>query len=143
MSARSLSRVLPATLPNLAALRKFIREAIEQFELKIATEIVDDLIFSANEIATNIIRHGYQDSPGVIEVEVSYTGEAILIRLCDSCSHFDPNSAPTPNLSLPLEQRPLGKVGLYLTQDYMDEVQHRPLEPQGNEITLVKYLEKE
>jgi serine/threonine-protein kinase RsbW len=91
-----------------------------------------------NEVATNIIVHGYEDQVGIIEVEIGREGDSMIIRLRDQASPFDPTRVPAPDLSLPLEERPLGGVGVYLTMKLMDEVIHLVPPEGGNELILVK-----
>jgi serine/threonine-protein kinase RsbW len=47
---------------------------------------------------------------------------------------------PLPDLTLPLEERPLGKLGLFLVWHLIDEVTYRAPPEGGNELTLTKKL---
>jgi anti-sigma regulatory factor (Ser/Thr protein kinase) len=41
-------------------------------------------------------------------------------------------------LTLSLEDRPFGGLGVFLMKQFMDEVSHRVTTERGNELTLVK-----
>ena len=130
-----------AALADLAAIRDFVRIF---FELRgIEKAVIDDLLFASNELVTNVLEHGYNGGAGPIDIQVACDAEFASIRICDEAPLFDPTQATAPDLTLPLELRPLGKVGIYLTMDYMDEVQYRPLGQVGNEVTLKKKIKGE
>jgi serine/threonine-protein kinase RsbW len=63
-------------------------------------------------------------------------GVRVVIR--DWGTRFDPLAVPTPDVSAPLEERPLGGLGLYLMRQTMDEVGFRFDEDDGNILTMVK-----
>jgi serine/threonine-protein kinase RsbW len=79
------------------------------------------------EILSNVIRHGcvpgqdydirvrysLDDVPGGIEVEVS-----------DNARAFNPLALPTPDLTVPLERRKAGGLGVFLVRQMMDEVRY-------------------
>lgn len=56
----------------------------------------------------------------------------------DQAPLFDPTNAPEPDMSLPLDLRPLGGLGVFLIRQYMDEMSYRVTPQGGNELTLVK-----
>lgn len=128
-----------AHLDNLAAIRRFVEDAAEALDIDPAT--IGDIVQSVDESATNIIEHGYRGSPGMIEVEIKREGKALLAVLRDQAPPFDPTQRPPPDITLPLEQRPLGGLGVYLTKMFMDRVIHRVTPEGGNELTLVKNIQ--
>jgi serine/threonine-protein kinase RsbW len=125
-----------ADLNNLAITRQFIRDAANELQADPAT--IGDVVLAVNEVVTNIIEHGYQGEPGIIEIEVEQATDSLIIRLRDQAPPFDPNAVPAPDLTLPLEKRPLGGLGVYITRQVMDEVTHQITPQGGNELTLVK-----
>jgi serine/threonine-protein kinase RsbW len=125
-----------ADLKELAAIRAFIEETA--VALKVAPEAIDDLLLAVTEMATNTIVHGYRGEPGIIEIGIRRQDSALIIHLLDQAPPFDPTLIPTPDLTLPLEQRPLGGMGVYLTLQSMDEVTYRMTPQGGNELLLVK-----
>ncbi len=97
-----------------------------------------DVVQAVDESAANIIMHGYRGRPGSIEVVVWRDGNALLIRLLDQATPFDPTTVPPPDMTLPLDKRPLGGLGVYLIRHLVDEIIHRVTSQGGNELTLVK-----
>jgi anti-sigma regulatory factor (Ser/Thr protein kinase) len=131
-----------ADLQNLSRIRRFVAE--QGAALGAALDAVDDMILAVDEIATNIVVHGYRrlspDAPieekAEIEVEVRGEADALVVCLRDRAVFFDPREVPPPDLSLPLEQRPLGKMGVFLVNQLVDQVTHAARPQGGNELTL-------
>lgn len=131
-----VSRRFTAELKNLAAIRQFVEQQAEALQTN--PDVIPDVVQAVDESATNIILHGYRGGPGNIEVEVEQAGADLVIRLRDRAPTFDPTQLPPPDLTLPLETRPIGGLGVYLTRQMVDEISHRALPQGGNELTLVK-----
>lgn len=125
-----------ADLDLLSEMRQFIQDAAGA--LSADPDTTADVVLATNEMFTNIIVHGYQGRPGTIELEVWAKQDTLLVCLRDEAPPFDPHTAPLPDLTLPIDQRPLGKLGVYLTMKLMDEVIHQVTPRGGNELTLIK-----
>jgi anti-sigma regulatory factor (Ser/Thr protein kinase) len=125
-----------AELKHLGQLRQFVQQTVKA--LGADPDTTFDMIMAVNEMATNIIIHGYQGQPGLIEVEVSRAGDSLMVYLRDQAPSFDPTAVPDPDLSQALEKRPLGKVGVYLTRRLVDEMIYHLRLHGGNELVLLK-----
>ncbi|MEO7913057.1 MAG: ATP-binding protein, partial [Roseiflexaceae bacterium] len=90
---------------------------------------------AVNEVATNIVVHGYRGRPGAIEIGLRRQGDSIEIRLRDRAPLFDPTCVPTPDLTLPLHKRPLGGMGVHVTRELMDVMRYRVTPEGGNQLT--------
>ena len=136
----STLRVL-AELQNLAVIRRFIEKTA--MALKVERDAMDDMIQAVDESATNIIVHGYRGRSGYIEIEVTQEGNVLVVRLRDQAPHFDPTRAPPPDLTLPLERRRFGGLGIHLTRQFTDSIAYRITSEGGNELTLRKKVKGE
>ena len=125
-----------ADVAQLATIRAFVER--QAHALGVDASEIYDLILAVNEVATNIVVHGYRNQPGVIEIDLRRQGEAIDIRLRDQAPLFDPTGVPAPDLTLPLHKRPLGGMGVHVTRQIMDAVRYRVTPVGGNELVLVK-----
>ena len=139
--AAAATLTVPAELVQLAEVRRFVRTAAAAAGA--SDEEVDDLVQAADECATNAIVHGYRGSAGSIEVQVADRGDGVAVSLRDAAPTFDPTGVPTPDVDAPLERRRPGGMGVHLMRELTDEFVHRPLSPQGNEVTMVKRLGRE
>ncbi len=130
---------IAAELNNLAAVRRFVQETAAA--LGASTAATDNLVLAVDESATNIIEHGYRGQPGEIEIEIGRAEDTVVIHLRDQAPPFDPTRLPNPDLTLPLDQRPIGGLGIFLTRHIVDAVTYRPTSQGGNELTLIKKVD--
>lgn len=105
-------------------------------------ETVFDLNLALEETVSNIIRHGYAGRAGHgVSVTVHLAGESIAVTVEDDAAPFDPSKHPAPDLTVPLEDRPDGGMGVYLIRRLMDEVDYRREEGR-NVLTLKKRIRR-
>jgi serine/threonine-protein kinase RsbW len=103
-------------------------------------EAVSDLVQAVDELACNVIEHGYAGRAGSIEIVLARLDGGIQVRIRDAAPPFDPGTVPEPRLDLPLDQRPLGGMGVHLARTLTDGMDHRILPEGGNETTLTKLV---
>jgi serine/threonine-protein kinase RsbW len=127
---------VPADVQQLAMIRRFVEDQAHAFAVE--QPAVYDLVLAVNEMATNIIVHGYRGAAGEIEIEMRRASDAIEIVLRDQAPSFDPTRAPVPDITRPLRQRPLGGMGVHVTRQMMDDMRHRVPPAGGNELILIK-----
>lgn len=129
---------LAAELQHLETIRHFVEE--NALALQADENTAFDLAQAVDECATNIIEHGYRYQPGAIEIEIACAGETLTIELRDHAPLFDPTGVPAPDLTVPLEQRDPGGLGIYLARHMVDAMQHRVLPDGGNELIMIKHI---
>jgi serine/threonine-protein kinase RsbW len=127
---------IDATSENLAAVRRFVREAAA--DAGAAGDAMDDLVQAVDEAVTNVVVHGYGSAGGSVDVEVRRRGDELVVRVVDDAPAFDPTAVPEPDLSSPLRQRRLGGMGVHLVRGLCDEVRYRRDVGGRNELTLIK-----
>jgi len=137
-AARRSLELPAARLTDLAVIRGFLEGAAT--DLGVDGPAIRDLVIAANEAVANIIRHGYRGSPGPIEVVIEREPDSVVVQLRDEAPPFNPTTYPAPDLSVPLERRRAGGLGIHLTRSCVDVVTHSPRRRAGNELTLVKNL---
>jgi len=128
--------LISADVNFLVVIRRFVQAAAVNFGL--TATAIDDLVQAVDELSANIILHGYAGAPGQIEVRCRAEGGGVTVRLRDQAPPFDPTTRADPNLGVPLEQRPVGGLGIYLSRKMVDELRYRRLPSGENELTLVK-----
>lgn len=87
---------------------------------------IRDAALMLDELITNIVMHGYEGrTDGWIEVEAQVQGASLLLTVRDSAPAFDPRSAPWPDADQPLDQRPVGGLGLMFVRRLADALDYR------------------
>ncbi len=135
MNERKLLRIT-AHRKDLAGMRAFVENAANGEQVD--QEALADLLLALNEALTNIILHGYQDQPGRIEIEVGYQNCDLSVQIRDWSPAFDPAAIPPPDLSIPLELRPLGGMGVHMMRSFTDKMSYGPGPNGSNELVLLK-----
>ncbi len=107
--------IVPGNPDNLSQLMDYVTWAAAAFGLDEAATY--RLSLAVDEIATNIVLHGYDDAGRSGDLTIwAETGEDTLaICLEDTGNPFDPRQAPQPpDLDRPLEERRDGGLGIFL-----------------------------
>lgn len=127
----------PAQFGILDEIREFVAEVARQGGF--GEKEIYSLQLAADEAASNIIEHAYENSPNAeFDVVCTLSEDALTIIMRDSGKSFDPSRVKTPNLKAGLAERKIGGLGLYLMRKLMDEVRYEPGTRAGNVLTMVK-----
>jgi serine/threonine-protein kinase RsbW len=130
---------IPADRKNLSVIRAFI----EEHSRGLSPSNLSDIILAVDEAATNIIIHGYEDGPGMIEVRVTRTTGHVRVTLRDWAPRYNPLNTPPPDTSLPLLERKAGGLGVHLIRNCVDQCDYHAPEDGGNELVLIKRMDRQ
>ncbi|MFN2601516.1 MAG: ATP-binding protein [Gemmatimonadaceae bacterium] len=95
-----------------------------------------------DELLANELSHGMvgRDAGSVmIEVEIELDQERVTVTLTDDGPPFDPFRQAAPDTTLPVDERPIGGLGLHLVRELMDEVSYQRRDGH-NVVVLLKNL---
>lgn len=138
-----MSRIFPASVECLYDMLSYIKEETKQAGF--SPKLIEKIELAAEEAIINIIKYGYHNSKGQIEIAIQriYSplgGRTVKIELRDKGIPYNPlMSPPKVDVKAPLEQRTLGGYGIFFILKIMDEVDYRR-ENDLNILTLTKYL---
>ena len=131
---RSCNLSMPTTKPQVSfSLRNHLSELDrlnEQVELigqqwKLPRRSVLQINLALEEIFTNIISYGFDDDlEHTITISLDYDGQRMQITMIDDGNPFDINQADNPDLNIPLAQKEVGGLGIFLIRQYMDEISY-------------------
>lgn len=90
------------------------------------------------ELLTNIISYGYEDEQAHdIALRLSDATHELTIEMEDDGRPFNPLEKPNPDVTLPLEEREVGGLGIHFVRQFMTDLVYQRAEGK-NRITLKK-----
>lgn len=124
--------ILSASVDSTPYAVTFVRE----FLCRNCLSCVDKLAIVVDEIFSNIARYAYESSKGDVRIICEYDvpSKRFSITFIDKGVVYNPLNAPEPNITLPLEKRKIGGLGLFIVKKFMDKLVYRR---KGDENVLV------
>jgi anti-sigma regulatory factor (Ser/Thr protein kinase) len=131
-----------ASLIELPDIIDFIKQCSASYHLK--SEQLMAIELAVEEVVVNIISYAYNDQQTqgniLIQCGINQQKTILVITICDTGKAYNPLLKEPPNLSTDIEQRSIGGLGIYLTQQMMDNVYYYHKNGQ-NMLTMEKYLQ--
>ena len=128
---------IPAEISAILPLRKLIEKI--GFRYHFASKIIYSTKLAVEEAVTNIIRHGYINTPdGKITVKILARSNSLYIILIDHGPSFDPLQVNNPDINKYVDTGKKGGLGIFMIRKLMDEF-HYSVTDRGNEIHMIKY----
>ena len=93
------------------------------------------------ELITNCVKYGYDDdAEHIIEIELGFSDGELALTVEDDGHPFNPLDLPEPDTNLPVEDRPIGGLGIHLLRKMSDRMEYTRLENK-NRLALYKSFE--
>lgn len=125
-------------LSQLPLLHAFLDEANETYHLHECIYL--GLKLALEEAVVNIISYAYPGQEDqAIRIGMEYQPGRLTFVVTDFGIPFDPTSRQEPDISLSLDERPVGGLGTYLVKQLMTDVSYRRV-GKKNILTLIKDL---
>lgn len=128
---------IAAELSEIDNVRQFLKDSLRG--LKISEENYFKMELAIVEICVNVIRYGYPEGQGKMDISIRNAEGRITIEIRDSGTRFDPGSVPKPDIDEVIAAGRKGGLGIYLVRQIMDEFDYR-WENGENILTLVKTI---
>ena len=79
-----------------------------------------------DEVVINVIKYGYDGADDhAIRVTLERQADTVIVEVEDEAKPFNPLDVPPPNLDLPIEERPIGGLGIFIVRSTMTNVEYR------------------
>ncbi len=110
-------------ISELETIQLCLDELVEKWNVPAALGMTLNLVIE--EAFTNVVNYAYDDSDEhCIEIVFEMQDKILSISLIDDGIAYDPTQNATPDLSLSVEERKIGGLGVYLIKSMMDEVEY-------------------
>jgi serine/threonine-protein kinase RsbW len=101
------------------------------------TNLVFEINLALEEVLTNVISYGYEDSrEHEIILRLSFKEGEVTTEVEDDGRPFNPLEAAELDISKPVEERPVGGLGIHLVRKLMDGLEYR--RQQGKNFLVMK-----
>jgi anti-sigma regulatory factor (Ser/Thr protein kinase) len=105
-------------------------------ERGIGPDLVFPAVLALEEVVTNVIKYGYDDDrEHEMLIEVHIGAGTLMLRVADDGHEFDPLRQAPPDLEQPLEERPIGGLGIHLLRQVTERIEYRRVDGR-NVLTL-------
>jgi len=130
--------ILHNDIQQIPQLAEFIETIADEIQLDQALAM--SLNLALEEAVTNVILYAYPEgSDGLVDIEAIMSKDKLKFIISDSGKAFDPTAAPEADVTLGVEDRPIGGLGIYLVRKIMDSVSYERTEGK-NVLSLTKKL---
>lgn len=135
---REATLTLKNDVKELGRLAEFFEQLGASWFL--APNIIMAVNLSLEEAVSNIIFYAWTDSKEhLIDLKIDYCEKTLTIIVSDDGKPFDPTKREEPDINLPIEERPIGGLGIHLIKKLMDGITYDRRENR-NQLTLIKNL---
>lgn len=137
MSGKTM--LLTAELSRVDEVTDFINAELEAHDVPMKAIMQIDI--AVEEIFVNIAHYAYHPEVGTAAVTVAVLNDpaCVEIRLTDRGRPYDPLQREDPDVTLDVEDREIGGLGVYMVKKSMDEVTYA-YEDGQNILTIRKLL---
>jgi serine/threonine-protein kinase RsbW len=132
------------SLDSLGSIAEYVMQVAA--EAGLSRRMIYHLRLAVDEIATNIVTHGYQANglSGQIEVRARVDETAVTIVLEDTSPAYDPTFDQEPlSMDLPVQERPIGGLGMYLAAQNVDKLTYERIGNRNRHTFVVMLPEKQ
>ncbi|MDD5678593.1 MAG: ATP-binding protein [Kiritimatiellae bacterium] len=123
---------------NLEALFSFVEQALTTLNAPASKR--DGMMMALDEALTNVVLYAYTDDHrGTVLIHMSRADNTLTAEIVDRGKPFDPTAHPTPDISLPIEQRPIGGLGIHLIRNLVTSLRYYRKEGENHLILTTSW----
>lgn len=123
-----------AKTENLEQVLEFVNGLLE--EKNSPMNLVFELDIAVEELFVNIAHYAYTPEIGEATIQVSFEEEDVVITFIDRGIPYNPWEKKDPDITLSLEERQIGGLGIYMVKNSMDEVDYAYID--GKNVVTIK-----
>ena len=115
---------IEATVENIEAVTDFVDAQLEEMDCSPKTLL--QINIAIDELFGNIAHYAYQPGKGAatVRVEVAEEPLSVIITFIDDGIPFDPLAKRDPDVTMSVEERSIGGLGIFMVKKTMDDIQY-------------------
>jgi anti-sigma regulatory factor (Ser/Thr protein kinase) len=107
---------------------------------KLTEKTVHDIQMALDELLTNIVNYGYEDTDEhQIDIHFGVNDDAVKVEIVDDSKPYNILEKDNPDISLSMEDKPIGGLGIFLIKKLMSNVDYYTEEGK-NHLVMIKEL---
>ena len=128
-----------AAISDIPAVTEFVEAELEKLDCPMKSTI--QINVAIDELFSNIVKYGYPKQPGPVTVSVIAKDEphGVCIRFEDEGIPYNPLNKEDPDVSLSVEERGIGGLGIFLVKKTMDDIKYE-YDNGKNILTIAKHF---
>jgi len=132
----SLQLTVAGTIEGASSAGELVTDFLNQ--QKVPQDTTYAAVLAVEELLTNTVRYGYDDkNHHEIALTITVTGDVVVVHLEDDGHEFDPLAAPPPDLDRPIDERPIGGLGIHLVRRMSSRLEY--VRENGKNIMTVEF----
>ena len=93
---------------------------------------------AVEEAVVNVMNYAYPEgTKGDVNIAATADGQQLILTITDSGTPFDPTARSEVDITQPLDERPIGGLGIHLVRNIMDAVSYQRV-GDTNQLTITK-----
>ncbi len=125
----------PATIEGYREFRTWLKNECEKFAVNEKLTMKIELV--CEELFTNVISYAYGEKEGEIGAIFENVRNELIITFIDNGVEYNPLDKPDPDISLALDDRPIGGLGIFMVKQSVDDINYKYED--GKNILQVKW----
>lgn len=115
---------VPAIIENVEKVTAFVNAELEKINCPAKAKAEIDI--AIDELFSNIANYAYNPEIGkaTVKFEVQNNPMAVIITFMDNGKPYDPLKREDPNVTLSMEERQIGGLGIFMVKKSMDSVEY-------------------
>ena len=137
--AHMTSKTFPAKTDVLSDVLGFVEQTLESCECSMKNQTA--ICVAIEEVFVNVASYAYGEGNGDVTLDIGFdeASRDVTFRLIDQGIPFDPLKKPDPDITLSIEERQVGGLGIFIVKKTMDTV-HYTYEDGKNILTMIKKI---
>lgn len=128
-----------AETEELPKVLDYVEQALESNRCSVKDQTA--ICVAVEEVFINVASYAYTEGSGDVTLDIGFDAESrdVTFRMMDRGVPFDPLQKPDPDITLAVEDRPIGGLGIFIVKKTMDSV-HYSYENGKNILTMIKKI---
>ena len=114
---------LKASIENYAQLSEWWHGIAACWNLNDA--IINKIDICIEEIYVNIASYAYGDRTGMTNISADKKDDEVILKFEDSGVEYNPLQKEDPDITLSLEERPIGGLGIFMVKEISKDIEYK------------------